>query len=58
MFSPYADRRPDPDAPIDVRTYGLMEWVSDEELEELARACGILLGDPEDQVGEEEEEGD
>jgi len=50
MYPPYADQRPDPDAPIDVRTYGLSEWVDDAELVELARACGILLGDPEDQT--------
>jgi hypothetical protein len=46
MYPAYAERRPDLDGPInDVSTYGLSEWISDEELLACAKASGLV---PED----------
>ena len=44
MFQPYADRRPDPDAPIVPWLYGVQEWYSLKDLiREIEEVFGIKV---------------
>jgi hypothetical protein len=50
MFAPYTDRPPDKDGPIDPRSYGVQEHVTDAELWACARASFGILPEIEEPV--------